>query len=178
MKTISMYLLIVVLVFSSSASTVVYAEDYKIGAVNALRLMEQSPPAEKMRSQIQKEFAPRDRELVVAQKKLKESEDKLTKDAAFMSEAERKKLERDIITQRRELKRRQDEFREDFSYRRNELLVSIQKEIIEAIQIVAKQNNYDLVLSEGVIWVSKKVDMTSLVVEYLKKKNGTGGGNS
>ena len=176
MKIISKYLSIVILVFFSAAYTVVYAEDYKIGVVNALRLMEQSPQAEKMRSQIQKEFAPRDRELVVAQKKLKASEDKLTKDAAIMSESERKKLERNIITQRRELKRSQDEFREDFSFRRNELLANIQKEIIEAIQTVARQNNYDLVMSEGVIWASNKVDMTPLVVEYLKKKNGSAGG--
>ena len=63
----------------------IYAEDYKIGVVNAIRILEQSPQAEKMRKQIEKEFAPRDRELVASQKKLKELEDRLTKDAAIMS---------------------------------------------------------------------------------------------
>ena len=69
----------------------VVAEDYKIGAVNAIRILEQSPQAEKMRNLLEKEFAPRDRELVAAQKSLKEMEDRLTKDAPIMSEAERSK---------------------------------------------------------------------------------------
>lgn len=152
------------------------AEDYKIGAVNALRILEQSPQAEKMRAQIEKEFAPRDRELVGDQKKLKQMEDRLTKDAAIMSETERKKLERDIINARRDLKRNQDEFREDLTFRRNEEIAKIQKEIIESIQLVAKNNNYDVVLSEGVIFASPKVDMTQMVIDHLKKKNNGGGG--
>ena len=146
------------------------AEDYKIGAVNTIRLLEQSPQAESMRSQIEKEFAPKDRELVAAQKKLKDMEDRLAKDAAIMSETERRNLERDIINDRRELKRNQDEFREDLTFRRNEEMAKIQKEIVEAIQAVSKQNGYDVVLTEGVIYASQKVDITALVVDALKKR--------
>ena len=89
-----------------------------------------------------------------------------------MSESERKSLERNIINERRDLKRSQDEFREDLTFRRNEEIAKIQKEIVEAIQVVAKEHNYDIVLSDGVIYASQKVDMTSLVIDYLKKKNG------
>jgi len=120
-----MYLLIIALVLSSYASTtasaIVYEENNKIEVINPLRFTIGSPQAEKIRSQLRKEFAPRDRELGVALKKLKASEDKLTKEAAIMSEADRKILERSIITQRRELKRNQDMFREDLMHRRNEL---------------------------------------------------------
>lgn len=148
----------------------VLADDYKIGAVNTIRLLEQSPQAENMRTQIEKEFAPKDRELVAAQKKLKDMEDRLAKDAAIMSETERRNLERDIINDRRELKRSQDEFREDLTFRRNEEMAKIQKEIIEAIQSVAKNNSFDVVLTEGVIYASPKVDITALVVDALKKR--------
>ena len=166
------YLFVSVAVFLAAGVSSAYAEDYKIGAVNAIRILEQSPQAEKMRNQIETEFAPRDKQLVAAQKKLKEMEDRMTKDAAIMSESERKSLERDIINERRDLKRNQDEFREDLTFRRNEEIAKIQKEIVEAIQVVAKQNNYDIVLSDGVIYASQKVDMTSLVIDYLKNKNG------
>jgi len=151
------------------------AEDYKIGAVNAIRILEQSPQAEKMRIQIEKEFAPRDRELVSAQKLLKGMEDRLTKDAPIMSESERSKLERDIINKRRDLKRSQDEFREDLTFRRNEEIAKIQKEIVDAINAVAKTNNFDMVLNEGVIYASPKVDISQFVIEHLKKKNSGGG---
>ncbi|MEX2524804.1 MAG: OmpH family outer membrane protein [Gammaproteobacteria bacterium] len=148
-----------------------HAEDYRIGAVNAVRILEQSPQAERLRAEIEREFSPRDRQLVDDQKKLKEMEDRMERDAAIMSEAERQDLEREIINLRRELKRNQDQFREDLSYRRNEELSRIQKEIVQAIQTVAKQNNYDLVLSEGVIFASTRIDITDLVIEHLKKKN-------
>ncbi len=164
------YCLICVMGFTSH----VIAEDYKIGAVNAIRILEQSPQAEKMRAQIEKEFAPRDRELVSAQKSLKEMEDRLTKDAPIMSESERSKLERDIINKRRDLKRSQDEFREDLTFRRNEEIAKIQKEIVDAINAVAKANNFDMVLNEGVIYASPKMDISQLIIDHLKKKSGGG----
>jgi len=160
------------LLVSLAAVPAVHGEDYKIGAVNSVRIWEQSPQAENLRAQIEKEFAPRDRQLVADQKKLKEMEDRLAKDAAIMSEQERSNLERSIIEARRDLKRNQDEFREDLTFRRNEEMAKIQREVIEAIQTVAKENNYDVVLLEGVIYASPKVDMTQLVIDYLKKRSG------
>jgi len=151
--------------------TPAYAEDYKLGAVNAIRVLEESPQAEQARATIEKEFSPRDKQLVSAQKDLKVLEDKLTKDSAIMSETERSKLERDIINKKRDLKRDQDEFREDFNMRRNEEFAKIQKDIVDAIQKVAKENNYDVVLSDGVLYASPKVDISNIVIEYLKKQS-------
>ncbi len=87
-----------------------------------------------------------------------------------MSDTERRNLERDIINKRRELKRNEDEFREDLTFRRNEELAKIQTEIVNAIQIVAQQNNFDLVISDGVIFASQKMDMTDMVIQYLSEQ--------
>jgi len=157
-------ILFFLLVFKASAE-----ETYKIGAVNAIRVLEKSPQADTARKMIEDEFSPRDKELIAEQKSIKELEDKFKKDRAIMSEQESSKLEREIISKKRDLKRKQDEFREDLNYRRNEEMVKIQKEIIKSIQQVAKDNNYDLVLSEGVLYASPKIDMSGLVIEYLKK---------
>jgi outer membrane protein len=156
--------------FITLAATAASAEDYKIGVVNQLQLMEQSPQATAMRAQLQKEFEPIDRELVVMQKKLKEAEDRLTKDSAIMSEAERQKLERDIIAQRRELKRKSDQFQEDLTFRRNEEISKMQKDILTAVQAVAQQGNYDIVLYDGVIHASPKVNITQQVIDHLKAR--------
>jgi len=146
-------------------------ETYKIGAVNAIRVLEKSPQADIARKMIEDEFSPRDKELITEQKSVKELEDKFKKDRAILSEQESAKLERDIISKKRDLKRKQDEFREDLNYRRNEEMVKIQKQIIQSIQKVAKDNEYDLVLSEGVLYASPKIDMSGLVIDYLKKEN-------
>ncbi len=159
-----------------TATPAAAAEGMKIGAVNALRVLEQSPQADAAKKKIEREFAPRDRELVAEQKKLKELEDRLSKDGAIMSESERRNLERDIISKKRDLKRSQDEFREDLNFRRNEEFSKIQKDIVESIQEVAKEKGYDIVLGEGVIYASPQADMSSLVIEKLKARHG-GGGN-
>ncbi len=152
------------------------AVDYRIGVVNALKVLEAAPQADDARKLLEKEFAGRDRDLVAAQKDVKALEDKLAKDGAVMSEAERSRLERDIIGKKRELKRDQDEFREDVNFRRNEEFGKIQREIVQAIQAVAEAEKYDLILGEGVIFASKKVDVTDAVIDHLKKQYGAGGG--
>ena len=80
-----------VIVLSAPAA---YAESYKLGAVNAIRVLEQSPQADAARKLIEREFAPRDKQLVAQQKQLKALEDRLGKDGAIMSEQERSKLEK------------------------------------------------------------------------------------
>lgn len=164
MKIIRFFPVLLVFAFMQHA----YAET-KIGAVNALRVLEQSPQAEAASRMIEKEFSPRDKQLGAQQKKVKNLEDKLNKDSAIMSESARTKLEREIISQKRELKRAQDEFREDLSFRRNEEFAKIQEQIINAIQEVARSNNFDVILGEGVIYASDKVDISNMVIEYLKK---------
>jgi len=164
------YLTIVTaIILMSTFGAVVQAQEYKIGVVNAVRILEQSPQARKTSVMIENEFSPRDKQLIAEQKALKDMEDKFNKDAAVMGEAERKNLERDIVNKRRDLKRSEDEFREDLTFRRNEELAKIQTEIVSAIQVVAKENNFDLVLSEGVIFASPKIDMTDLVIQHLTK---------
>tara|TARA_R110000782_G_scaffold206676_3_gene295237 strand:+ start:1103 stop:1630 length:528 start_codon:yes stop_codon:yes gene_type:complete len=148
-------------------------ETYKIGAVNANRILQESPQAEAAIKMLEKEFSPRDKGLLAAQKKIKALEDKFNKDRAIMSEQERAKLEREVIAQQRDLKRDQDEFREDLNFRRNEEFGKIQKRVVVAIQKIAKENNYDVILGEGVIFASSKVDISGLVIDYLKKEVNT-----
>ena len=84
------------------------------------------------------------------------------------------KLERDIINERRDLKRNQDEFREDLTFRRNEEIAKIQKDIVDAINKIAQDNGFDMILNEGVIYASPKVDISQLVIDQLIKENDSG----
>ena len=143
--------------------------ELKIGAVQILKVLEQSPQYQAAGQALDKEFEARSKKLIAEQKKIKSLEDKLSKDRAIMSEAEISKMEREILNKRRDLKRSQDEFREDVNFRRNEELTKIQKIVFEAVQKVSKDNGYDVVLSEGVIYASPKADMTQLVIDTLNK---------
>jgi outer membrane protein len=144
------------------------AKEVKIGFVNVAQILQEAPQAEEARKRLEQEFAPRDKRLVNQQKELEKLQEKLNRDAAVMSESERSKLEREILSKQRELKRAQDEFREDFNLRRNEELGKLQREIFEAIKALAKEEDYDLLLTDGVVYASDKVDVTEKVKERLK----------
>jgi len=146
----------------------VLAGDYKVGAVNAAKLLEEAPQAEAARKRLEKEFAPRDEKLVALQKEIKQQEEKLKRDGAVMSDAEQRKVERNVRSNQRDLKRLEDEFREDFNIRRNEEFSKLQRRVYEAIVAHAKEEKYDLIIGDGVIYASDKVDITSELLKRLK----------
>ncbi|BAZ94451.1 hypothetical protein TspCOW1_05830 [Thiohalobacter sp. COW1] len=143
--------------------------EVKVGFVNTAKLMEEAPQAQDASKQMETEFAPREKELISLQREIKQMEDKLTRDGAVMSESERSKAERELLNQKRDLKRSQDEFREDLNIRRNELLARLQKELNDAIVALAKAEGYDLVLFEGVVFASDRIDITDAVLEQLRR---------
>ena len=150
-------------------ATAAHAEDTRIGIVNTAKLLKEAPQAEAARKKLESEFAPRDAKIVKLQKSIKLLEEKLSKDAAIMSETARKKQERDIVTKKRDVKRVREEFTEDFNFRRNEELGTLQKLVHEAILTLAKEKKYDIILNESVIYASKQVDITVSVLEYLRE---------
>ncbi len=156
--------LLSVLGFSSA-----HAADLKIGFVNPVKVMESSKQVQLADKRLQDEFSSRQKRLVSAQQEIRKMEEKLSKDSAIMSEDESQRQSRDLISKKRDLKREQDEFREDYNFRRNEELDKLQKSILEVIQKIAKEENYDFVLSDGVVWASDRVDITDTVLGRLNR---------
>jgi outer membrane protein len=146
----------------------------KVGVVDTVKLMEEAPQAKSAQADIETEFAPREQELVKLQKSIRDLEDKAARDGAVMSEKESSKLERDILAKRRELKRTQDEFRDDLNIRKNEVLSKLQRQMYDATVALAKENNYDVILGQGVVYSSKNVDITELVLDKLKAQAKSG----
>ncbi|MCX7092748.1 MAG: OmpH family outer membrane protein [Methylobacter sp.] len=148
------------------AANVSYA-DLKIGFVNIPAVLEKAPQAEKAKKRLEQEFSPRDKQLVAQQKEIQNMDDRMAKDAAVMGESARLNLEKDILNKKRDAKRAQQEFSEDFNVRRNEELGKLQRRIVEAIREIAKAQNFDLLLTDGVIYASDKIDVTSQVQQKL-----------
>ena len=161
------YIYLGIILLCSLFATTGMAKELKIGFVNAVKVMEQAPQVSAANSRLEREFEPRQREIANGQRDIKALEDKLNKDGAIMSEAQSRDMSRDIINKKRDLKRQQDEFREDYNIRRSEELDKLQKQIIEVIQAVAKEQSYDLILSDGVVWASDSIDMTDQVLKRL-----------
>ncbi|MBL6987790.1 MAG: OmpH family outer membrane protein [Methylobacter sp.] len=141
--------------------------DLKIGFVNIPAVLEKAPQAEKAKKRLEQEFSPRDKQLVAQQKEIQSMDEKMAKDAAVMGASARTNMERDILNKKRDAKRAQQEFSEDFNVRRNEELGKLQNRIVEVIRGVAKDQNFDLLLTDGVIYASDEIDVTAQVQQKL-----------
>lgn len=170
MFRLSYYLLALYSLFSLSAGSVI-AADMNVGFVDTARVLKQAPQAELARKKLESEFAPRDKQVVEMRKTLKNMEDELAKDSTVMSELVRKKKERAIISQKRDIKRAREEFNEDLNIRRNEELAKLQKLVYEVIITLAKDENYDVILGDNVMFASKRVDVTDKVLQRLSDSN-------
>jgi outer membrane protein len=165
-KTLLATLLIVFLVSGTSAM----AAGTKVAFVQVSKVLQAAPQVKAIKERIRREFAKRDDQLVAEQKRLKKLKEKLDRDAAIMSESEKKRLERDIIARARKLKNAQSEFQEDLSLRQNEELAKLRKVITEVVIKVAKRGGFDMVLESGVVWATDKVNITNQVIRELKKR--------
>ncbi|MCW8963492.1 MAG: OmpH family outer membrane protein [Gammaproteobacteria bacterium] len=154
--------------------SVALAEGAKIGFVNAIVLLDKAPQTKAAKEKVEREFKARDNQLVNAQKELRRDEEKLKRDGSTMSSADRQKLESKISRLKRELKRDLTDFREDFSIARNREMGKLQKRINEAIVKLAKDEKYDLIVGDSVVYASDRIDITDKVIKILKdnfKKN-------
>lgn len=146
------------------------AAELKIGYVNAVKVIEEAPQGESAKKKLEAEFGPRDKKLVTMQAKIKQLEDELEKNGLLLKDSDRRAKEHEIVMLKRDLRRATQEFREDYNLRRNEELASLQKIVQKAIVEIAQQENYDLILHEGTIYASKRVDLTDKILKKLGKK--------
>lgn len=163
------YYILVIGLVCTLLSTQVVAE-IKIGFVNAVKIMDSAPQVGVANRRLEQEFAPRQRRISNMRQEIRSMEERLAIDVDIMSEGQAREFNRDIISKRRELQRLQDEFREDYNMRRNEELDKLQRKIIEVIQRLAKNERYDIILSDGVVWANDSVDITNKVLRQLENE--------
>ncbi len=144
------------------------AQELKIGFVSLPALIERAPQTKAAMDALQEEFAPRQREFVAKQKELEDFAAKAQKDFAVMGETERRNAEKDLRDLQREVTRLQNELREDLNLRQNEEYGTLQRAILKEVQDYAQQQNYDLIVGDGVLYVSNAVNITEEILRVVE----------
>lgn len=151
----------------------VQAADYKIAVVDPNRVVELSPQYAAAGKALQAEVEDRERDLRKQQEQIGELKRKLEREGALMSESEIQRLQNDIRSRTRKLKYEQDEFQEDFALRQNELRTKLSKQVQEVVVELAKELGIDMVVSEGVVYYSPRIDISDKVIERLKRDSAS-----
>jgi outer membrane protein len=152
------------------STSAVQASDLKIAVIDMRQVLTTSAEAKAVQAKLKKEFGPREQELISRDKTFKEMIEKLQRNAAIMSAAERSKLEKDITTKQKELQTLQIKFQEDGTKRQQEEAQKLFDKIRKAINQVAVQNKFDMVLvNEAVPYFGNQKDITQPVMQVLGK---------
>lgn len=169
MKNLSLLLQIIALIslFSGQAAHAA-GSPYKIGFVNTGTVLKEAPQARKVEERLKAQFEAREKVLLEKQQELLQIEQKLKTDAEIMSQATQRRMERELRLKLSQLKFEQQEFREDQNLRRNEEIRNLQTVIAGVLKKLGDQEHFDLILTEGVSYVSDAVDITPKIIEMLK----------
>lgn len=148
------------------ATTVVQAQELKIGYVNSERVLREANLAKAAQIKLEAEFGKREKDLRDLETKLRGAAEKLEKDAPTLSEAERGRRQRDIVEQDRDLQRKKREWQEDLTQRKNEELSAVVEKANRVIKQIFETEKYDLILQDA-IHFSARVDITKKVIDAL-----------
>ncbi|WP_018141033.1 OmpH family outer membrane protein [Thioalkalivibrio sp. ALJ7] len=141
-----------------------------VAFVTMNRILEDSPQAEEAMRELEREFSPRDSELVAEREELQRLRDRLERDGDLMNPSERADLEREFSQRSREFRRAQESFSEDLNVRRNEELAKLQRRINDAIVDLARERDIDLILTErNVLYASDRIDITDDILAAMQR---------
>lgn len=141
-----------------------------VAFVTISRILEDSPQAEQAMQELEREFSPRDAQLVAEREELQRLRDRLERDGERLTLNQRADLEREFTARSRELRRAQESFTEDLNVRRNEELAKLQRLIHDAIIELAQQRNIDLILTErNVLYSSERIDITDDIIAAMQQ---------
>jgi outer membrane protein len=140
----------------------------RIAWISPERIYNESKLAKLAEEKLKEEFKTREKAMNDMGLRLKSASEKLDKEAATLTEADRVKRQRDVFELDKEYQRRQREFREDVSQRTNEERQAISEKATKIIKQLATVEGFDIVLQDAV-WASNRIDITEKVLAALDK---------
>ena len=166
-------LLIAIVICLSSQFAQAQESKHRIGFVNTARVLKEAPQARKVEERLKAEFEPREAQLKERRQYILSLEDQIKNDSSVTGTA-RRKLEREIRLKVSQLKFLRQELREDQNLRRNEEIRELQKVISNVLKAQGDSGKFDLILTEGVSYVSDQIDITAQTIEMLKQISESG----
>ena len=154
---------VLILIFNVSNLTA----EVKIGFVEIQKILKNAPQTVTANKKLEKEFTKRTAILKKAVKVIQAKETKFRKDSMTMSDKDRVRVQKEVQALKIDAQRTEREVREDIDLRRREEIAKVQKLVNVAVENVAKEQGYDLVLYQGVAYAGKKVNITDVVIKAL-----------
>jgi len=162
MKRILPILLMLLMVVAMPAT----AQQLRVGYVDMKRVLDSAPQVLAGRDQLDLEFRPRNDAIEFQERQVQDMENRLQ--LGDIAEDARIRLERDLREMRRNVNRQKEDLRDELSFRRTEEVQKLEDQINQAVQVIANNSGYDLILSSPVVYADPSLDITQLILDQLR----------
>lgn len=142
------------------------AQSVRIGYVDMKRVLDNAPQVLAGREKLDLEFRPRNETIEFQERQVQTMEDRLA--MGDLTEDARVRLERELREMQRNVARQKEDLRDELSFRRTEEVQKLEDQINLAVQEIARDNGYDLILSSPVIYADPSLDITQLILDQLR----------
>ena len=169
MKQLAKSFLATALLGSALLSAPALAEQ-KIAVVDVQGIFQAMPQAEEIQAAIQAEFKDQIEEVNQLQRDGQFFAERLQRDAATMSEQEKQEIQKKILEVRDQLAAKGQPLQQNIQRRTNEERNKLLGIIKQAIDTVAANKGYDLVLNTGAVTFAKQeLDLSEEVLQQVIK---------
>ncbi len=161
-------LVVSLILLSGLMSTNIMAAGLKIGVVSVERLLTEAPQIDAVNTSMLERFGPQRDELKKAETDITKMQENYKRNELVMTEDKLNDLKKEIITKIQMLKQKEAMLSQEVGTVRNQELAVLQQQVRGIIDDIAKNEKYDLVLSEGVAFANPKLDITDKVLDTMK----------
>ncbi|MFV1998699.1 MAG: OmpH family outer membrane protein [Acidiferrobacterales bacterium] len=142
------------------------AQQLRVGYVDMKQILDSAPQVLAGRDQLDLEFRPRNDAIEFQERQVQTMENRLQ--SGDIAEDARNRLERELREMRRNVNRLKEDLRDELSFRRTEEVQKLEDQINQAVQVIATNNGYDLILSSPVVFADPSLDITQLILDQLR----------
>lgn len=141
----------------------------KIGYVNVNAVLSNSSELKAESDKIRQIFKPREAKIIALSDKLQTRVKSFKKNKDTMLESEAKKEIASLVKLESELQSKTNKLKEDISKKNELVLESMQSKINNAINKIAKAQNFDIVLYQEIAYVNDASNISEQVSKLLEK---------
>ena len=142
------------------------AQQLRVGYVDMKQVLDNAPQVLAGREKLDLEFRPRNETIEFQERQAQSMDDRLQ--IGDLPEDARIRLDRELRELRRNINRQKEDLRDELSFRRTEEVQKLEDQINLAVQEIARDNGYDLILSSPVIYADPSLDITQLILDQLR----------
>jgi outer membrane protein len=144
----------------------VTAQQLRVGYVDMKQVLDNAPQVLEGREKLDLEFRPRNETIEFQERQVQSMEDRLQ--LGDLTEDAKLRLDRELREMRRNVNRQKEDLRDELSFRRTEEVQKLEDQINQAVQEIARDSGYDLILSSPVIYADPSLDITQLILDQLR----------